>query len=405
MNAILSDIQSIKRNITITNVLFIIVALLFVTCALQAFQNLLSDEATKLEGGLSDVSLERPESATTSFLDDGITLIPPQEKLAVEEIEPNTATEDLVEIQKEIEMLRDNIRMLTKNIEFAENEISVYEQKIEQKEREMQDSKNVAGYYAKVYYQTQRDAGTRFGFLRASSFPDFIYRYNTLSLVMGKIDRIIKKNLYDEEELDRNRSQLQLSTEMYRSLLADAEARYATLKDKQVEEMDFQATNRLDLDEEYLQVISSVGRYISNKSYNYTSRQSGRFMILPVEGEVTSPYGRRTHPIYGDSRHHAGVDIGVDYGTPIHAAADGIVIMAGWYGGYGKVVMIQHGNDIVSLYGHNDKVLVNDGDVVRQGQPIALAGSTGNSTGPHCHFEIRKGGEDIDPYTYVMKRR
>ena len=128
-------------------------------------------------------------------------------------------------------------------------------------------------------------------------------------------------------------------------------------------------------------------------------RNSG--MIAPCQGTITSDWGDRVHPIYGTVKHHAGLDIGVDYGTPIVASSNGVVTLASWYGGYGKAVMIDHGGDIKTLYGHNSKILVKEGEIVKQGQVIALAGSTGNSTGPHCHFEVILNGQDVNPLSYI----
>ena len=116
---------------------------------------------------------------------------------------------------------------------------------------------------------------------------------------------------------------------------------------------------------------------------------------------ITSPFGYRTHPIFGTTIYHAGIDIGVDYGTPIHAADGGTVIAAEWYGGYGNAVIIDHGNGLQSLYGHNSSLTVSVGETVSQGQVIAYAGSTGYSTGPHCHFEVRQNGEAVDPMGYL----
>lgn len=127
----------------------------------------------------------------------------------------------------------------------------------------------------------------------------------------------------------------------------------------------------------------------------------GGGMIWPVSGEVTSPFGWRTHPIFGSSRFHSGLDIGADYGVPIVAAQGGVVIEAGWIGGYGNTVMIDHGGGIVTLYGHNQSLAVDVGQSVGQGQVIAYCGSTGNSTGPHCHFEVRLNGEPVSPYNYL----
>ena len=102
--------------------------------------------------------------------------------------------------------------------------------------------------------------------------------------------------------------------------------------------------------------------------------------IWPCNGPITSPFGYRTHPIFGTTIYHAGIDIGVDYGTPIHAADGGTVIAAEWYGGYGNAVIIDHGNGLQSLYGHNSSLTVSVGETVSQGQIIAYAGSTGYST-------------------------
>lgn len=127
---------------------------------------------------------------------------------------------------------------------------------------------------------------------------------------------------------------------------------------------------------------------------------SGAFR-WPCSGPITSYYGWRTHPIFQTKRYHSGIDIAVDTGTPIRAAASGTVIYSGWMGGYGYCVMISHGGGLVSLYGHNSSLVVGEGQRVSQGQVIAYAGSTGYSTGPHCHFEVRVHGEVTDPLNYL----
>jgi murein DD-endopeptidase MepM/ murein hydrolase activator NlpD len=110
---------------------------------------------------------------------------------------------------------------------------------------------------------------------------------------------------------------------------------------------------------------------------------------------VVSPFGWRW------GRMHEGIDIGVGYGTPIVAAASGTVIYAGWMGGYGNLVIVDHGGGIATAYGHNSSILVGYGSSVSQGQTIALSGSTGNSTGPHVHFEVRVNGSPVDPLGYL----
>lgn len=123
--------------------------------------------------------------------------------------------------------------------------------------------------------------------------------------------------------------------------------------------------------------------------------------IWPVMGPISSYYGYRTSPGGIGSTFHEGVDIAGDYGTPISATAAGTVTKVGWVGGYGYLVEVRHADGIVTRYGHNSAVLVYEGQHVDQGSMIALMGSTGNSTGPHCHYEVRIHGEAVDPMYFL----
>ncbi|MGF1603441.1 MAG: peptidoglycan DD-metalloendopeptidase family protein [Thermosynechococcaceae cyanobacterium] len=127
---------------------------------------------------------------------------------------------------------------------------------------------------------------------------------------------------------------------------------------------------------------------------------SGQFQ-MPASGPITSGFGYRVHPVLGRGRLHAGMDIGVPTGTPIYAAEAGTVITAGWNGGYGNCVIIDHGGGLTTLYGHASELYVTAGQSVQRGQPIAAVGSTGLSTGPHLHFEVRVNGTPTDPAPYV----
>ena len=124
-------------------------------------------------------------------------------------------------------------------------------------------------------------------------------------------------------------------------------------------------------------------------------------LMYPTIGPVTSNFGWRTHPILGTERFHSGIDFGADYGSLIYASEQGRVIYADWYGGYGNAVIVDHGNGMTTLYAHCSDLYVKDGDIVAKGQPIASVGSTGFSTGPHLHFELRANGEPIDPTAYL----
>ena len=118
-------------------------------------------------------------------------------------------------------------------------------------------------------------------------------------------------------------------------------------------------------------------------------------LIWPVQGPVTSPFGWRW------GRMHEGIDIGVPYGTPIHAAASGTIIYCGWESGYGNLTVIDHGNNLATAYGHQSSIAVSCGQQVTQGQVIGYVGSTGHSTGPHLHFEVRVNGNPVDPMGYL----
>ena len=125
-------------------------------------------------------------------------------------------------------------------------------------------------------------------------------------------------------------------------------------------------------------------------------------LLTPVPGApVTSPYGYRIHPIYGTSRLHTGIDYGASEGTPIRASADGVVVSASWFGGYGNATIIDHGGGIATLNGHQSSMSVSAGQKVTQGQTIGRVGCTGDCTGPHVHFEVRVNGDPVNPANYL----
>lgn len=123
--------------------------------------------------------------------------------------------------------------------------------------------------------------------------------------------------------------------------------------------------------------------------------------LWPVNGELRSFFGYRTHPVTGGYQFHNGVDIVADYREAIKASASGVVSKAGWEAGYGNVLEIEHGNGFVSKYAHCSHLLVSAGSIVKKGEEVALVGSTGLSTGPHLHYEIHKYGQPIDPVQYL----
>lgn len=123
-------------------------------------------------------------------------------------------------------------------------------------------------------------------------------------------------------------------------------------------------------------------------------------MLWPANGPTTSDFGWRTHPVFGDRRFHAGIDIGAGYGVPIYAARDGVVHTAGSMGGFGNAVVIDHGGGVATLYAHQSTLAVSAGQQVRRGDTIGYVGSSGYSTGAHLHFEVRVNGSPTDPMAY-----
>ena len=172
--------------------------------------------------------------------------------------------------------------------------------------------------------------------------------------------------------------------------------------------------NKLKTDKSYYQKAEreleqqskSIQKMISQDvSTTSTVKTATGGFLKPIGGRITSPFGWRTHPIFNSRTFHSGVDIGgPNYGN-IMASNAGKVIYSGWYGGYGKVVIIDHGNingnPMTTLYAHMSTIKVKQGDYVQKGQVVGLEGTTGYSTGPHCHFEIRINGKPNNPQNYI----
>ena len=156
-----------------------------------------------------------------------------------------------------------------------------------------------------------------------------------------------------------------------------------------------------------MQKIAAQKTAASSDSNNLVNSNSSSTVISngswPVPGysRVSSPFGYRIHPVLGIKKLHTGIDIPAPTGTPTVAVSSGTVIYSGVQGSYGNTVMIQHDNGLVSLYAHNSSLVVNVGDKVKKGQVVAKIGSTGRSTGPHLHFEIRVNGTAQNPLNYL----
>lgn len=252
--------------------------------------------------------------------------------------------------------------------------------------------------------------------LGANNFIEFLSLYTAVSQI-AKYDKSQLDNMKAEKaEIQRKNDEMTKQKEEIRLAKANAQQQEVLL------------TNTKIMMEGYKQSLTESDKQINAQITAYKAQQqeienmitqsivqstyelsyAGGVMIWPTlkSGYITSPFGNRMHPIQGIVKSHHGIDISGVIGTPVYAAADGVIIYSGWMGGYGNTIMIDHGvdgngNKVISLYGHSSKLLKNVGEIVKQGDTILEIGSTGNSTGPHLHFEIRENGIPTDPKKYL----
>lgn len=229
----------------------------------------------------------------------------------------------------------------------------------------------------------------------------------SLEIAKANLEENVKTLSKDQEAADKRRKELKSVIdkldEQYNQLQADSEAIAAKIR--AAEEAARRKVEEQKKREEAKQNENNSGNdsggSSSETSETIDSGNQGRGFGYPVSGHITSPFGYRIHPIFGTARLHTGIDFGVGYGTPVRAASSGTVIMAGSNGGYGNCVVISHGGSISTLYAHNSSLAVHVGQRVSRGQVVAYAGSTGWSTGVHCHFEVRVNGRPVNPMNYI----
>lgn len=247
--------------------------------------------------------------------------------------------------------------------------------------------------------------------LGAKDFSDFSSRMYLLQKIIAKDIDLLDAMKKDAAEISQRQEQLEAEMKQLQAnrLALAAQQEQASAAKERRAQMLYKAEEARHASEEEYDRLLAISENIAAMLRNLENGGSGaaasgggtgKFM-WPCQGEITSYYGWRTHPIFGTTKYHSGMDIAVDYGTPIHAADSGTVVYSGWLGGYGNCVMLDHGGGLVSLYGHNQSLNVNEGQYVTKGTVIAYAGSTGYSTGPHCHFEVRLHGEVTEPLDYL----
>lgn len=262
--------------------------------------------------------------------------------------------------------------------------------------------------------------------LNSRDFSDFINRITYIQIVIQQDNQIVQKINKTKKEItaikkrvEKNRNQVANAT----SELLSQEARIESLKKSRVysqslAEQELASKNNLiaktkkniviaaeyedQLERDSQKLIGVIQSLQSKLSQPTGGNVSGTGQLIwPVNGRITSYFGYRTHPILGTKRFHAGLDIAAPGGTPIKAADSGTVIYSGWFGGYGKTVIINHGNGLSTLYAHCSSLNVSENQSVSKGQTVSFVGSTGLSTGNHLHFEVRVNGTPKNPLGYL----
>lgn len=320
-------------------------------------------------------------------------------------------------IQVTSTQIQDNefqLQLATKHLKELQADLLTAEKAYQQKQ-----SATVARL---LFLQRQQTSQGWAVLLQSQNLNEFLDRRRQLKLVYQSDQQILKELKGEANQINQQKNQIEQQKNsialLTQELLAQKSQFEAQAQSQQ------QLVNRLRTDRRALEAAeaqlakdsASVGTLIQQRVAEQrakeaeAARASGRSAIIvrgtgqmsyPSDGPITSSFGWRTHPILGYERFHSGVDFGADYGSTIRAADRGTVIFAGWYGGYGDAVIIDHGNGITTLYGHGSELYASEGQTVERGQPIAAVGSTGLSTGPHLHFEVRQDGEPIDPMAYL----
>lgn len=314
--------------------------------------------------------------------------------------------DSIAEYEKKYSDIQNQINSLEQEIANTDAELVTIEAEYERKDKLLK--KRVVAMYE------DGDASYLDVLLSSRSLIEFLSNYYMLEQIIE-----LDNNMLDELEKQKNTIEKKKAEQEQKKV----DLRVAKAKEGQ---MQILMQNQKMLQENYAAKLTEEEKELHDKIEAYKAEQAeierliqeaiqwsgnlaiqykGGVMIWPVgiEGTyITSSYGNRLHPVQGVNRYHDGIDIGnAGFGAPVVAAADGFVTYAGVMGGYGNCVMINHGDGIITLYGHGQEIKTTLGASVKQGDVIMTVGSTGVSTGPHLHFEVRKYGVPVDPIPYL----
>lgn len=352
-----------------------------------------------------------------------------KKKLQNAQTEKSRAESNLNSVRSEKKNLANEKANLDKQIASVEDEIYSFEQAIAKneqeiaaKEAELAKAEEMAKKYdadfktrARVMYE--RGSASYLDVIFGSkSFSDFLYRVEMVKQIVDYDKEVLKKMAEARQvikdskaEIENQRDQKVLNLEILENKKSQLKLQYAE-RDRiytQLASREAEYKKMLDdADAEAKKLIAQINAIPS--TYTPPAGSSGSVKYTgekfswpsPSCSTISSPFGSRMHPIQKRVINHTGIDISAGYGSAIVAAADGKVVNAGYNGSYGKYVVIDHGGGYKTLYAHCSALLVSAGQVVSRGQTIAKVGSTGNSTGPHLHFEVLVNGSQVNPMGY-----
>ncbi len=306
-------------------------------------------------------------------------------------------------LQEEIDMLQQQIEITSQRI--TENEAQEKEQyELFCKQVRQEEERGTVSYWTVLF--------------KATSFADLLSRVDFVNEIMEHDQRVIKdlqtiraQLAQDQVDLEEQKTaladtkaeletQIKEATQLVNDLMATQEGYEAAVAEKEAAAAEF--TAKIEAWESQQAQQSQQPQGPADTS-SQEAILGGLIWPSNCTRYITSLFGWRVHPIWGTSRFHSGLDIAVPAGTDVMAAQDGEVILAdsGWNGGYGECVIISHGHGVSTLYGHMWGIAVSEGQHVSRGQTIGYCGSSGNSTGPHIHFEVRLNGSCTDPLPYL----
>lgn len=332
-------------------------------------------------------------------------------------------------LQTEISGILIQIQQLDDKIRKYENENAKLEKKLNELETSAKETTEKLNAVTEEYNKKEQQLRERLVALYESgsiSYLDVLLSSRTLSEFLSRYYKMLEVMEYDNQLINTVEEEKN-TIEIAKQKLDKETDEIKTLKLK-VEQNKNINKNTKTLQEGYMAKLSKSEKKLNEKITKYKTetiqletrireismangdydiQYTGGLMIWPVAiagTKITSDYGTRQHPIQGVTNFHLGIDIGnAGFGAPAVAALGGVVTYAGELGSYGNCVIINHGDGISTLYGHGQKILVEFGQTVQQGDIIMEVGSTGNSTGPHLHFEVRINGKTVDPLNYVKE--